>query len=213
MVGYGAHPNECCDILRERDAICLMGNHDAAALGQIDISWFNAVAKQAILWTRDVLTPENREWLLTLEAERDFPEWNVQAVHGSLRQPLEEYIVSSDLAQATFALARRPLVLFGHTHVAECYRVLDSPQRYELERASLKYGGSLTLDDKWKYLLNPGSCGQPRDANRQARFALLDSDARSIEVYALDYEWQAARDAIINAGLPRVLGERLGEGR
>ena len=61
IVGYGAHPNECCEILRERDAICLLGNHDAAALGQIDISWFNAVAKQAILWTRDILCPGNRE--------------------------------------------------------------------------------------------------------------------------------------------------------
>lgn len=213
VVGYGAHPNECCEILREREANCLLGNHDAAALGQIDISWFNAVAKQAILWTRDILSPDNKMWLQTLQPQRDFPEWNLQAVHGSLRQPLEEYIVSSDLAQASFALAKQPLVLFGHTHVAECYRVLDSPRRYELERASLKHGGAITLENDWRYLLNPGSCGQPRDSNPQARFAIVDTQARRAEIYALDYNWKAARDAIISAGLPRVLGERLEQGR
>ncbi|MDQ3812800.1 MAG: metallophosphatase family protein, partial [Armatimonadota bacterium] len=97
IVGYGAHPNECCEILRERNARCLSGNHDAAALGLLDIEWFNPVAKAAILWTRRQLSEENRAWLQTLPAQQDFAEYDFQAVHGSLREPWEEYITGPDV--------------------------------------------------------------------------------------------------------------------
>src|SRR5688572_10862328 len=80
VVGYGAHPNECCEILREANAVCLSGNHDAAALNLIDISWFNDVAATAARWTRQELTPENANWLRSLPGRQEFPEWNLQAV-------------------------------------------------------------------------------------------------------------------------------------
>ncbi len=214
VVGYGAHPDDCCDILRDLKATCLLGNHDAAALGKIDISWFNPVAMQAILWTRDQLSLENRAWLGSLSPTYDNAEDNFQAVHASLRQPIEEYILGREIAQATIHLMKRQLCFYGHTHVADTYRCLDVPgKRYQMEYAPLKRGGSLQMEEEWRYLLNPGSCGQPRDGNAQARYALFDSSARTVDVFAIDYDWPAARDAIFQAGLPRVLGERLGQGQ
>jgi hypothetical protein len=153
-----------------------MGNHDAAALGRIDISWFNPSAMAAVLWTREELTPENRAWLDSLHPTLDGSEWGFGAVHASLRQPIEEYIVSAELAQANFALSKWPVCFFGHTHVAECYRCLDVPRRrYAMEHAPLTYGGMVALENEWKYLLNPGSCGQPRDNNPQARYGIFDT--------------------------------------
>lgn len=214
VVGYGAHPNECCQLLRDANAHSLLGNHDAAALGQIDISWFNAVATDAILWTRAQLSSENKSWLESLSPLYDNAEHDFQAVHASLRQPIEEYILGREIAQATIHLMTRSLCFYGHTHVADCYRVLDvAGKRYQMEAAALRNGGSLELHDEWRYLVNPGSCGQPRDGNPQARYALFDADARTLEVFAVAYDWQAARDAIFAAGLPRILGERLGQGR
>lgn len=214
VVGYGAHPNECCQLLRDLKAHCLLGNHDAAALGQIDISWFNPVATDAILWTRRQLWEENRLWLQSLSPLYDNAEDDFQAVHASLRQPIEEYILGKEIAQATIHLMTRSLCFYGHTHVADCYRVLDvAGKRYQMEYAALKRGGALQMEEAWRYLVNPGSCGQPRDGNPQARYALFDSSTRLVEVFAVDYDWQAARAAIIEAGLPRVLGERLGQGQ
>lgn len=214
VVGYGAQPNQCCEILRDLKAHCLLGNHDAAALGQIDISWFNSVATDAILWTRKQLKPENRAWLQTLSPFYENVENNFQAVHGSLRQPLEEYILGREIAQDTIGLMTRQICFYGHTHVADCYRVLDvAGQRYQMQAAALKNGGTLKLENDWRYLLNPGSCGQPRDANPQARYALFDAETRSVEVFAVDYDWRAAGEAILAAGLPRFLAERLAQGR
>lgn len=214
VVGYGAHPNECCQTLRELNALCLLGNHDAAALGQIDISWFNDVATTAILWTRQQLSGANSAWLGVLTPQMENVEDDFQAVHASLRQPIEEYILDASLAHETINLMTRSLCFYGHTHVADCYRSHSaSGERLQMQHSSTRYGGTIAMEDDWKYLVNPGSCGQPRDGNPQARYALFDSQTREIEVHAVDYAWQAAREAIIAAGLPQVLGDRLGNGR
>jgi diadenosine tetraphosphatase ApaH/serine/threonine PP2A family protein phosphatase len=81
-----------------------------------------------------------------------------------------------------------------------------------MQGAQMPEGGTFELEDSWKYLVNPGSCGQPRDGNRQARYALFDTDSQQVQVFAIDYDWNAARNAIINAGLPRMLGDRLLQG-
>ena len=217
VVGYGAHPNQCCEILRERDTICLLGNHDAAAIKQLDISWFNPVAEAAILWTRQQLSAENHNWLASLSAQRDFAEEDFQGVHGSLREPLEEYITGADIAEPNLLLMARSLCFFGHTHEAIVYRAPSKTNDWtrpdQMQGALLTQGGTLDIEAGWKYLLNPGSCGQPRDGSPQARYAIFDSQKREVEVVALDYDWNAARAAIIEAGLPKVLGDRLLQGR
>ena len=217
VVGYGAHPNECCEILLEHEATCLSGNHDAAALGLIDTDWFNDIAAQAIAWTRQQLSQENHDWLASLSAQRDFAEEDFQGVHGSLREPLEEYITGADIAEPNLLLMSRSLCFFGHTHEAIVYRAPSQTNDWtrpdQMQGALLTQGGTLDIEAGWKYLLNPGSCGQPRDGNPQARYAIFDSQKREVEVVALDYDWNAARAAILEAGLPKVLGDRLLQGR
>ena len=216
VVGYGAHPNECCEMLREAKAECLSGNHDAAALGLIDLSWFNDAAAAAALWTRRELSEANTKWLRALPGAREFPEWNLQAVHGSLRQPWEEYILDVPTAAATMRLMSCELCFFGHTHrsIAYCAEIDDAESRWlDFEEAALPDGGEFELEPGWRFLVNPGSCGQPRDGNRQARYAILDSETATISIMAIDYDWNAARRAIHDAGLPRELGDRLLRGR
>ena len=214
VVGYGAHPNECCEILRAANALCLLGNHDAAALGKISIEWFNPVATAAILWTREQLSAENRAWLETLSPLLTDEIAGFQAVHASLRQPIEEYILDPQTAQPTFSLMTQPLCFYGHTHVAEVYRQMVQPgTRYEMQHAAMTFGGEVQMESGWQYLVNPGSCGQPRDGNAQARYSIFKAETRNIEVFAIDYDWRAAAQAVFDAGLPRVLGERLGQGQ
>ncbi len=217
IVGYGAHPNECCDWLQAHSAQCLSGNHDAAALGLIDLEWFNDTAATAATWTREQLTPENTAWLKSLPAQKSWPEYSFEAVHGRLRDPWKEYIIDPLFAEPTLLLMEYPLCFFGHTHVAVCYSCpresTDHVSILDLEETMLKHGGLIEMDDERKYLVNPGSCGQPRDRNPQARYALYDAERKQIEVRAVDYDIQAARRAIYDAKLPTSLGDRLEKGR
>jgi diadenosine tetraphosphatase ApaH/serine/threonine PP2A family protein phosphatase len=216
VVGYGAHPNECCEILRERGALSLSGNHDAAALGKIDIEWFNPIAKTAILWTRKQLTPENRVWLESLPAHQVFEEWGFEAVHASLREPWEEYIVDAQSAVPTFALMTQPLCFCGHTHVAVLAAVPADPKEWKehlfVQWVELARCAEIELEPGEKTLINPGSCGQPRDGNPLAKAAIFDSEAKRVEIFCVDYDIEAAREAILAAGLPARLGDRLRTG-
>ena len=214
VVGYGAFPNECCEILREKKAISLLGNHDAAVLGQIDVEWFNPIAKTAIEWTQKQLSSLNREWLETLAPQMDFPEWEFQAVHASLRVPLEEYIVGKEVARLSLERMTGNLCFFGHTHVAEIYAELNVPgEKYQLENEEFLFGGEVEMEPDWKYLLNPGSCGQPRDGCKLARAAFFEVGSGQIEVFSAEYPIEYARAAILEAGLPAKLGDRLRKGR
>jgi predicted phosphodiesterase len=214
VVGYGAHPNECCEILRDVRAWCLRGNHDAAAIRQLDISDFNTIAAEAMRWTRRRLSVVNISWLESLKSSLDREEDGFQAVHGSIRDPLEEYILDNETAEESLALMQRPLCFYGHTHIAEFYSqamasASNTDENSLSQNGAFLHGGQLDIEAQQRYLVNPGSCGQPRDGNPQARYALFDSVSRRLEVRALDYSWQMARAAIIEENLPRQLGDRL----
>lgn len=210
VVGYGAYPNECCELLRNVRSWCLRGNHDAAAIEQLSIADFNDIAAEAMLWTRRQLSVVNISWLESLRSSLDNAEHNFQAVHGSLRDTLEEYILDRNIARASLELMQRPVCFFGHTHVAESYSREVKPKQFSpVQDKGFLRGGQFTVEANWQYLINPGSCGQPRDGNPQARYALFDTATRRLEIRALDYDWLAARTAILEAGLPRDLGDRL----
>lgn len=217
VVGYGAFPNECCQMLRDLDAVCLSGNHDAAALNLISIEWFNDVATQAILWTREQLTEENRAWLQSLPGQRVFPEERFQTVHASLRSPWEEYITNEQVALLSFERMEQPLCFYGHTHVADLYWTREEDVKKSpsppIERAAFPGGGGVEMEEGELYLLNPGSCGQPRDGNPDARFALFETEDRIVDVFCVEYNVAEARQAIIEAGLPPLLGDRLRYGQ
>ena len=217
IVGYGAHPNECCEMLRQREAICLSGNHDAAVLGEISTEWFNDIAATAALWTRRQMTPDNMAWLGTLPAGLEFPDWNFQAVHASLRSPWEEYILSDDIAMGSFREMVRPLLFFGHTHQAVCATIAADRARWQsyldIDWHDLPAGAVIELDEQELAMINPGSCGQPRDRVPLAKAAIFDVDAQTVDIFTTPYDVEAARAAIIAAGLPASLGDRLLKGR
>ncbi len=217
IVGYGAHPNECCQMLRERAAICLSGNHDAAVFGQISTEWFNDIAATAVSWTREQLTPDNLNWLSERPAEAVFPDWKCQAVHASPRQPWEEYILSDSVAFANFPFQSLPLLFFGHTHQAVCATIPADKNQWlnylAVEWHDLPTGAEIELSNDELTMINPGSCGQPRDGVPLAKAAIYDVEAQSIDIFTAAYDVAAARAAILEAGLPKRLGDRLLQGR
>ncbi|MCS7253774.1 MAG: metallophosphoesterase family protein [Armatimonadota bacterium] len=208
IVGYGANPNECCELIREVCSVVLMGNHDAAAVGMMDLRWFNPFARDAIKWTMQQLSHENVKFLKSLGSVARVNNLFI-AVHGSLREPLEEYILGEDIALAS--IKRMPsgvrVIFCGHTHIAEAYKWF--PRMKVMERISFSSGGSIRISDEAYYIINCGSVGQPRDYNFRASFGIYDVEAREIKVRRLEYDINKAAQKIEEAGLPHTLAQRL----
>jgi predicted phosphodiesterase len=199
LVGYGPRPNECCTTIAERADLCLAGNHDLAVRGTIDLGEFGGEAAVAARWTRDVLAPEAQALLDRLEPEG--AAHGVALYHGSARDPIWEYVLSDEGAQATLQLAGSPLVLVGHSHVAlravEPDELAVAPAGTELELGGLRA------------LLNPGSVGQPRDGDPRAAYLLLDLDAQHASFHRVEYDVKRTQREMRDAGLPEMLAGRL----
>ena len=205
VVGYGPAPNECVERLRELHLVCLSGNHDWATLGKLDMEEFNPYARRAILWTQQVLKPENREWLDRMPERKTMREEDITLVHGSPRHPVWEYILSTSIAAENMTLFETSVCLFGHTHVPILYRQVNDDNYVSAQR--LVESESLPLQRKM--LLNPGSVGQPRDRDPRAAYALIELEARTFTYHRVNYEIAATQEAMTKAGLPRRLVERL----
>lgn len=208
LVGYGAHPNEVIEIVRElRPWAQVRGNHDKAACGVTDAGSFNDSAREAIEWTRAALTPESLDYL------RGLPEGPLAAgplllSHGS---PIdeEEYILGETDARDVLEATPHPLVLFGHTHFAAIF-VCRPGQRPR--GAALGRGGITRIPAGARVLFNPGSIGQPRDHDPRASYAFHDEADNAVEVVRVPYDVEEAREAIVAAGLPGPLEQRLALG-
>lgn len=212
LVGYGAEPNAVVERVRALDPIAaIRGNHDKVACGLESAEGFNPTAQRAATWTRDALTEENREYLRALRRGPLELDALTLICHGS---PVDEdvYIFGEGDVVEALAVSTRPLCLFGHTHLPMA-AALTADHMLELIFHGPRDRQSLRLENDWKYVVNPGSVGQPRDADPRASYALLDTEAREIEVVRADYPVQQACDRIIAAGLPKVLGQRLLLGR
>lgn len=207
LVGYGANPNECCERVRALTDQVLLGNHDAAALGRLDLDWFNDFARAAIEWTMAQVTPENKDWLRSLPERLERLEATL--AHGSLRDPWE-YVSSTWEARSVFEAMDTDLCFLGHTHVAEFY--VQSEGR-RCQQFSLIQGGTVALRNGHRYVINCGSVGQPRDGNWQASAGLYDTEARRVQVLRVNYDLATAQRKIQAAGLPAVLSYRLGLGQ
>jgi diadenosine tetraphosphatase ApaH/serine/threonine PP2A family protein phosphatase len=211
LVGYGADPNAVVDRVRALDPLAVIrGNHDKACCGIEDASNFNHVARIAASWTGDHLTPENREYLRDLPAGPVVIDDRVEICHGS---PFDEdhYIFDAEDARRALEAGDRQLCLFGHTHLPVVFR-----------RAGNTYDGFLpegdadttvALQDGVRYVVNPGSVGQPRDGDPRAGFAVVDTSRRVATLYRIDYPIQQAQVRIREEGLPDVLAQRLALGR
>jgi diadenosine tetraphosphatase ApaH/serine/threonine PP2A family protein phosphatase len=217
IVGYGASPNEVIERSRSLGKFFVRGNHDKAAVGLISLEDFNPLAGLAALWTQGQLTPENREWLKTLPPgplEIDgLP--GVQFAHGS---PLDEdeYVVTPQDALEPLLTVSVPLTFYGHTHL-QGYFSTDGTNCEIFRPAYDTVGQSETvalfLQNGLRYLVNPGSVGQPRDGDWRAAFALLDAQAGTVTFYRVPYSLQDAQNRIIAANLPERLAARLAAGR
>jgi predicted phosphodiesterase len=204
VVGYGPRPNECCEIVESRAAICLAGNHDLGVVGTIDLREFGGEAAVAARWTRSVLSDSARAFLEPLEPEGDRHE--VALYHGSARNPVWEYVLSDEAAAATLALSPHPIVLVGHSHVALEVDWTDD----------LLTGGLMAADTEvpleGRVLLNPGSVGQPRDRDPRAAFLDLDLEGRTATFRRVDYDIERTQAEMRAARLPEALAERLTHG-
>lgn len=217
IVGYGADPNEVTERARALGSVFVRGNHDKACAGIISLDDFNPVAGLAVLWTRERLTPDNLRFLRGMPQGPVSPIVGVQCVHGSPRDE-DEYVFMPREAYAILAQAAVPLIFFGHTHVQGAYWIDDANKSegvLEPKYASAKGKQHFTfrLAKTGKYLVNPGSIGQPRDGDPRAAFASYDTEAGAVTFHRVPYDIEGAQKKIFSAGLPDRLGIRLAEGR
>jgi predicted phosphodiesterase len=203
-VGYGASPNECCDILRQMSALMVRGNHDHAAVVEGGERWFTPAARECIIWTRDTLTEENRQMLLGLPPFAEVE--GAELCHGSLFDP-DFYTTTVTEAAHSIRAMQGSLAFFGHTHYAEWFTSHDDadlPVQFPMP-----YGGVLDLDPARRQFVNPGSVGQPRDGNSQAAYALWDSDEGTVTLERVSYNVRAAQERMHHLGLPHNMASRL----
>ncbi len=207
FVGYGPDPIGCVDRLRPQLAGAVAGNHDLAALGDLDIASFNVLAAAAILWTRDHLTSQVRDYLQGLP--RKLMPDGFLAVHASVRDPVEEYIFDPETAWASFQATEFRLCMVGHTHVPAVF-VADGDR---VTAAPLLPDRPLQLEGGLRYIINVGSVGQPRDGDPRAAYLWLDEEAQTASLIRLSYPLERTQEKMAAVGLPPLLAERLAFGR
>jgi len=204
VIGYGPQPNECIERLKEFQHLCVAGNHDCAAINRLDISTFNPEARQACLWTRKQLTPDNWEYIESLPEK--LVEDRFTLVHGSPRHPVWEYITHPSVATANLHDFETPYCLFGHTHVPVVFIYMDAKKKCDTFNMPLNEPVPL---GEGRWLINPGGVGQPRDADPRASYIILDTDDNTIEHHRVDYPIEETQRLMIARRLPERLATRL----
>lgn len=204
VVGYNANPHECVGRLRELDCPIVKGNHDEQASLVESSRDFNEMAEAAIQWTRDNLTAEDKDWLRDLKLQRQVRDFTI--VHATLDTPGQWGYVFNNLdAAASFTYQNTTVCFFGHTHVPMAFIRDEGVQRQLIDK--------LRIDPEKKYFINVGSVGQPRDGDWHAAYCIYDIESNVVEQRRVKYDVAAAQKKIIDAGLPRLLAERLAIGR
>ena len=213
LVGYGPDPNAVIDRVRPVARAMIRGNHDKACSGITDAEDFNPLARAATMWTREQLTAENLAFLRALPVGPVQMDW-FQIVHGSPADE-DEYVLGPSQAFPALRSLSTQMVLFGHTHYqagfvispAGRFQSIRLPSKQELTHFALK------LEEGGRYLINPGSIGQPRDGDWRAAFAILDEKQRSVEYFRTVYDLPKTQQKMQQAGLPDPLIHRLEIGR
>jgi len=205
IVGYGADPDECVEMLSSLGPESVLGNHDAAVIDKTDISYFNEWAAEAVLWTKEHMNQSGKDRLrmLPLVYEEDL----FTVVHGTLHDPGKfMYMTSAADATHTFEALKTRICFVAHSHVPGIF-TLRGGSAYQSFREKLD------LKESEKYIINVGSVGQPRDNDSRACYCTYDSDKGEVRFHRVEYDIKAARENIIKAGLPQILGDRLLVGR
>jgi diadenosine tetraphosphatase ApaH/serine/threonine PP2A family protein phosphatase len=204
LVGYGAQPDQCVETVAERCDLCLVGNHDLAVLGEIPVEVFSASAAAAVVWTRSACKQSTLEYMRELKPAEINRE--VALYHASPRDPVWEYVLAIDQAVDCMREQAKRVSLIGHSHVALFFCDGDGGDHASGGQAE----GGRTLDvSSQRWLLNPGSVGQPRDGDPRAAWLELDTERWTASYHRVEYEIDRAAEAIRDAGLPDLLAERL----
>lgn len=204
VVGYNANPSECVQRIRELECPVVKGNHDEQASIVTPTEGFNELAEEAIDWTREHLSADDKAWLSDLPLTRQVGDFTI--VHATLDMPERWGYVFNDLdASASFTLQHTLLCLFGHTHWPTAFVCDDNVHRITV--------GQIVLEAGEKYFINPGSIGQPRDRDWRAAYGIYDIDRKLVEQRRVEYDLETAQRKILAAGLPDRLAARLAVGR
>ena len=215
VMGYGADPVACLARLQTCDAVIVAGNHDVACVGKLDLAWFNEAARAAVLWTRDRLSVTDLDALRRLPLTTTLDPFTL--VHGTLRHPERfEYLV--DIAQAvdTAGVCRTLMCLMGHTHLPCCLEYDRIHRRFVRILTTAEELARVEFSDdaqSMRYIVNPGSVGQPRDGDPRASCAVIDTTLKELSIHRVAYDIAAAQRKIREAGLPEFLADRLAVGR
>lgn len=207
VVGYGPDPNECVDRLRELPHLCLAGNHDWAALDRLDIRTFNADARRAVDWTRETLTPDNTRWLEALPTTFVIGDYTL--VHASPYEPIWQYILEPSVAAFNFMYFETPYCFVGHTHHPVIYQLRN--EKGDTDAIKPSYGQPRQLNGR-RQIINPGSVGQPRDADPRAAYAILDFERNVFEHRRIPYDISDVQKRMRANDMPERLIARLEHG-
>jgi diadenosine tetraphosphatase ApaH/serine/threonine PP2A family protein phosphatase len=209
VVGYGPEPNECIDLLRTLPHVCLAGNHDWAVVGKLDLRTFHDNAAFVVEWTRDHLTTPNMNYLRARpeRVEQD----DFLLVHASPREPIWEYITDIHVADENFNDTTAPFCLVGHTHVPVVFVKDGRTGHVHVTLPSADVPVSLKRDSR--YIINPGSVGQPRDGDPRASYALLDTATGTWMPHRVEYSIKTIQAKMKALNFPTRLSERLDYGR
>ncbi|MBI3793565.1 MAG: metallophosphoesterase family protein [Nitrospinae bacterium] len=206
LVGYGPNPNECVELIRENSDVVLAGNHDLAAVGLTDHSYFNPYARDSLLWTIELLTDANKDYLKSLKptAVTD----GVQLSHSSPLAPDEwRYVHSLQDAMDNYDSLVKNVCFIGHSHIPMIIEYADASNIIPIHDIYK------TLEPKRKYIINAGSVGQPRDSNREACYLVYDDKIRNVSYRRVEYDLARTQKKMTKAKLPEHLIKRLAEGR
>ena len=205
LVGYGPRPNEVTAIVEERADVCLIGNHDLGVLGRIDLDEFAPDAAESARWTQAVLLDEARAYLERLSPEAKLDE--AELYHASPRDPVWEYVITEEAARDALEVAKAPIVLVGHSHLALAIALVED----ELAGGLAPEGTDADLAEG-RWVLNPGSVGQPRDGDPRAAWVELDLEARTARFRRVSYPVEQTQAEIRERELPEALAQRLEHG-
>lgn len=205
VVGYGPDPHACIELLQQYDHVCVAGNHDWATIGRIDTLDFNEDAALANQWTAQQLTEKDKDYLKSLPLI--ITKENFSLAHGSPREPIWEYLLSTRIAEDNLKFFNTPFCLVGHSHVPLVFEYSDNSVnlRQLQDEDTLKLGIN-------RLIINPGSVGQPRDNDPRASYALYDSDSGVIYHHRIEYNIEATQEKMLQEKLPEFLIYRLNYG-
>lgn len=204
VVGYNANPHECVQIVRALECPVVKGNHDEQASLTNDLAGFNPLAEEAINWTREQLTEDDKNWLRDLKLVRQVRDFTI--VHATLDTPQKWGYVFNQLdAAASFNYQHTQICFYGHTHAPRAYIRDTAVRTTHLDKLHIEPGK--------KYFINAGSVGQPRDGDWHAAYCIYDPKAQYVQLRRIEYDIWKAQDKIVDAGLPQRLADRLALGK